>query len=123
MEKGKPIEEWTLKETIDECKRHEETCEGCPFDFSTCPFTKCYAPTDWVFTERPCFTEKEIEAAKTLKCMWPDSYIEFTRDTRGDCRIMVVRDEFPEDLWLGNIALFPSILPGASVMINEVPDE
>ena len=47
----KPLSEWTLKETKEYCKAHEDDCKGCPLrdEFGCIPQSE--APCNWDFPE------------------------------------------------------------------------
>ena len=69
----KPLKDWTLGEVSEYCKCHTSengNCMNCELQtgIGCCPF-EC-APADWDLTDKPRFTEQEVERAKAIKVLW-----------------------------------------------------
>ena len=47
----KPLSEWTLKETKEYCKAHEDDCKGCPLLDELGCIPQIEAPCNWDFPE------------------------------------------------------------------------
>lgn len=108
----KPLRDWTLGECMGECSKltyRGLTCEQCPLD------KICGSAVDeWNLTDKPRFTQQEVEDAKILaRALLADG---FERDTTGDvfatssvaCRTLI------------DSRMFPSIQPGQSVALDEI---
>lgn len=72
----KPLKDWTLGELSEYCKCHTSengNCMNCDLQkgIGCCPF-EC-APADWDLSEKPRFTEQEVERAKAIKVLWPET--------------------------------------------------
>ena len=69
----KPLKDWTLGELKTECEAHNG-CVGCHFEGSAFCTQKCteLCPSKWDLSEKPRFTEQEVEVAKAIKLLFPD---------------------------------------------------
>ena len=63
----KPLKDWTLGELKGYCYRAPHDCIGCKVKGgrNNCPFDG--EPAKWDLTERPRFTQQEVEDAKYIK--------------------------------------------------------
>lgn len=73
----KPVQEWTLKETIDYCRKHHDIADTCVYD---CPFYSerkgCVLynyPFSWALENIACYTKHDIELAKAIKVVFKGS--------------------------------------------------
>ena len=65
----KPLKDWTLAETQEYCDEHE--CGFCElFQRHDCLLNS--SPDKWDLSEKPRFTEQEVEVAKAIKLLFPD---------------------------------------------------
>ena len=65
----KPLKDWTLEETQEYCDEHE--CGFCElFQRHDCLLNS--SPDKWDLSEKPRFTEQEVEVAKAIKLLFPD---------------------------------------------------
>ena len=65
----KPLKDWTLGECMGECSKltyRGLTCEQCPLD-KICG----NAVDEWDLSEKPRWTEQEVERAKAIKLIYP----------------------------------------------------
>ena len=70
----KPLKDWTLGELKDYCYRAPHDCIGCKVKGgrNNCPFDG--EPAKWDLTERPRFTQQEVERAKAIRLIYPTAY-------------------------------------------------
>lgn len=107
----KPLKDWTLGELKTECEAHNG-CVGCHFEGSAFCTQKCaeLCPSKWDLSEKPRFTQQEVEDAKAIRRMLRDDG-KLTRSIYGI-------------LTYGLISLkkdaFPSIHPGQSYTLDEI---
>lgn len=77
----KPLKEWTFAEAQKFCKAQRNTPERC----STCKIQKfcdkyfgrqgeSTSPKYWNLSDKPRFTQQEVERAKAIKVLWPEIY-------------------------------------------------
>jgi len=74
--KEKPLGEWTLQEAKGICR--QKSCNTTLQEHKTCPFYgnhgECILsdfPRCWNLPPKPYFTEQDMEAAKTIKLLFP----------------------------------------------------
>ena len=61
----KPLKDWTIGELLEHCKHHEN-CVNCDVQAKIgCCFFDC-DPLDLDLSEKPRFTQQEVERAKNL---------------------------------------------------------
>ena len=105
----KPLKDWTLGELKTECEAHNG-CVGCHFEGSAFCTQKCaeLCPSKWDLSEKPHFTQQEVEDAKTLKRLFGEYKIaDFgARHVFGGLRL--------------NEDAFPSIRPGKSYTLDDI---
>ena len=122
-----PLKDWTFSEVQEYCKKQRNTSERC----SSCKIKKfcdkylgkkgeSASPKYWDLSEPPRWTEQEVEDAKTLCRMWPGGEIEFKRYADGRCAMVHIQGSLHGCLDLGQVDLFPSILPGQSYTLDEI---
>ena len=109
----KPLKDWTLGEVSEYCKCHTSengNCMNCELQtgIGCCPF-EC-APADWDLTDKPRFTEQEVEDAKTIRRILRDDG-KLTRSIHGIPTYGCI--------YLKKEA-FPSIRPGQSYTLDEI---
>ena len=108
----KPLKDWTLGECQGYCSKltyRGLTCEQCPLD------KICGSAVDeWNLTDKPRFTQQEVEDAKTIKRVFGrDGAIRRTPNL-GERSTLVF-----DHLYI-NEDLFPSIKPGQSYTLDEI---
>lgn len=108
----KPLKDWTLGECQGYCSKltyRGLTCEQCPLD------KICGSAVDeWNLTDKPRFTQQEVEDAKTIKRVFGrDGAIRRTPNL-GERSTLVF-----DHLYI-NEDLFPSIQPGQSYTLDEI---
>ena len=107
----KPLKDWTLGELKTECEAHNG-CVGCHFEGSAFCTQKCaeLCPSKWDLSEKPRFTEQEVEDAKTIRRILRDDG-KLTRSIHGiptyGCTYLKKE-------------AFPSIRPGQSYTLDEI---
>ena len=120
----KPLKEWTLGELKEWCYQYRNAHTNKPCE-QTCPiYQRGICCREWVhewdLEEKPRWTEQEVEDAKTLCRMWPNGEIEFQRDIDGRCSMVHIQGSLHGCLDLGQVDLFPSLLPGETVKLDEI---
>lgn len=69
----KPLKDWTLGEVNEMCKKRY-SCRECIFQNKHDKECKIRTyPTNWDLSDKPRFTEQEVERAKAIKVLWPDA--------------------------------------------------
>ena len=123
----KLLKDWTLAEVKERCKEQRGTparCTGCRIKkYCDRYFGRkgdAASPKYWDFEEKPRWTEQEVADAKTLCRMWPGGEIEFKRYADGRCAMVHIQGSLHGCLDLGQVDLFPSILPGQSYTLDEI---
>lgn len=107
----KPLKDWTLEETQEYCDEHE--CGFCElFQRHDCLLNS--SPDKWDLSEKPRFTEQEVERAKAIKMIYPNA----EKLELVPCVIRVYTD-------IGAIAhlhadLFPSMKYGLICTLDEI---
>ena len=112
----KPLKDWTLGEIIEYCEKHcgkQECSESCHIQ-QVCDFMG-QAPCLLDLTEKPRFTQQEVERAKAIKVIYPTAY----RLEEADPLIRVWDKEW-KLLSHVDTALFPSLQPGQSYPLDEI---
>ena len=118
----KPLKDWTFAEAQKFCKAQRNTHERC----STCKIQKfcdkyfgrqgeSTSPKYWNLSDKPRFTEQEVERAKAIKLIYPTAY----RLEEADPLIRVW-DKEGKLLSHVDTALFPSHQPGQSYTLDEI---
>lgn len=120
MDKQKPLREWTLGEAKAWCAEHAKCDEHCLLKNICNAFVYYLVPADWDLTDKPRWTEREVEDAKTVRRMFPGGEIKLSRNTDGCCSMVHTRGSLHECLTLGKVDLFPSLRPGQSVKLDEI---
>ena len=95
----KPLKDWTLGEVKECCSKHGTCVSECPFSTKNKLCRMTSNPCDWDLTDKPRFTQQEVERAKAL-------YPEIVRlerrsngvgglDKDGVCQLLFSEDMFP----------------------------
>lgn len=119
----KPLAEWTLKDVKEHCDGFSDRdCLECEFiRTGLYPICGNYI-AGWDLTEKPKFTEQEVQDAKTImrifNCKGSDIYI--SRYSRGlVIEELCTRPFVPKDVEINSEA-FPSIKNGERFSISEI---
>lgn len=120
----KPLKDWTLGEVKEYCNP-QGRCSGCAFfnrSLGRCRFYD--GPYHWDLTDRPRFTEQEVEDAKTIKRMFgADNFTHIRKDQFGLCEMMDGPGDDPNVGWCAigmEEWMFPSLRPGETITIDEI---
>lgn len=108
----KPLKDWTLGECMGECSKltyRGLTCEQCSLN-KICG----NAVDEWDLSEKPRWTEQEVERAKAIRLLYPEA------GSLDECDpyIKVLSNKFV--IAMLDTALFPSLRPGESVTLDEI---
>ena len=112
----KPLKDWTLREVNEMCKKRD-SCRKCIFQNKHDKDCKIRThPTNWDLSEKPRFTEQEVEAAKAVKVLFPCTthLIQFQPNKPVSAK---AGDAFVVNL---NSVLFPNIQPGKPYTLDEI---
>ena len=106
----KPLKDWTLGELKFECATRKG-CDGCHFHGSRfCGKTGAGCPADWDLSERPRFTEQEVEDAETvLRVFGRNDTVKRTSEGAISFGGIIL-----------NAQMFPAIQPGQSYTLDEI---
>lgn len=110
----KPLKDWTLEEVKECCSKYGTCVSECPFSTKNKLCRMTSNPCDWDLTDKPRFTQQEVEDAKTIKRVFGrDGAIRRTPNL-GERSTLVF-----DHLYI-NEDLFPSIKPGQSYTLDEI---
>ena len=127
----KPLKDWTFAEAQKFCKAQRNTHERC----STCKIQKfcdkyfgrqgeSTSPKYWNLSDKPRFTQQEVEDAKTIKRMFgADNFTHIRKDQFGLCEMMDGPGDDPNVGWCAigmEEGMFPSLRPGETITIDEI---
>lgn len=108
----KPLKDWTLEETKQYCTGRD--CEHCRFMDG--PKCKLHRPEDWDLSEKPRWTEQEVEDARAVKRLLEADLV--SRAAYGNGLVAIKSD------WSVSIVLsrdcFPSLRPGEIITLDEI---
>lgn len=115
----KPLKDWTLGELSEYCKCHTSengNCMNCDLQkgIGCCPF-EC-APADWDLSEKPRFTEQDVEDAKAIKRV-------FGRDGTVKRLNKAITDPYSNltfDHMYINESMFPCVFEGQEYTLDEI---
>ena len=119
----KPLKDWTLGELKEYCGTAVYQCHKgiCPFKNICDRITSenqgdHVVPGDWDLTDKPRFTEQEVERAKAIKVLYPEiCYI------RADDRCLRGLNKGKESIFLDCVlSWFPSLRPNETVTLDEI---
>ena len=110
----KPLKDWTLGECKQWCYKHDGWCpEKCQIkDFCT---QLQHEPAKWDLTDKPRFTEQEVERAKAIKVIYPTAYQLEEADP-----LIRVWDKEGKLLAHVDVNLFLSFQSGQSYTLDEI---
>ena len=112
----KPLRDWTLGEVEAHCQQ-KARCKDCDMlrkNGYECRFSG--GPYLWDLSDKPRFTEQEVEAAKAVKVLFPCTthLIQFQPNEPVSAK---AGDAFVVNL---NSVLFPNIQPGKPYTLDEI---
>ena len=116
----KPLKDWTLGELKGYCYRAPHDCIGCKVKGgrNNCPFDG--EPAKWDLTERPRFTQQEVEAAKAIKTLFPCAVsvkrldLSIRVQDRDEVLIVQLSNSMFHSIQIGEIYTLDEIIGGAS---------
>lgn len=112
----KPLKDWTLGEVKEYCNPRGR-CSGCALFNRSQGRCRFYdGPYHWDLTDRPNFTEQEVEATKAIRILFPCAthLIQFQPNEPVSVK---AGDAFVVNL---NSVLFPNIQPGKPYTLDEI---
>lgn len=124
VENTKPLGEWTLGELKRWCEitAGKDACRngGCPFaktcDLLTERSSKYVVPGDWDLTDKPRFTDTELEQIRAIAVLFG---AEQTIERDEYRRVVAFRNLFePDDYYLPKNVL-PSLKPGEEIKVKD----
>ena len=116
----KPLKDWTLEEVKECCSKYGTCVSDCPFSTKNKLCRMTSNPCDWDLTDKPRFTQQEVERAKAIKVIWPNA--DRIQGSCGSFGVGMYYVWFSSDL-LGQINdddCFPSIGSGETVTLDEI---
>ena len=111
----KPLKDWTLEEVKECCSKHGTCVSDCPFSTKNKLCRMTPNPCDWDLTDKPRWTQQEVERAKAIKLIYPAAY----RLEEADPLIRVW-DKEGKLLAHVDVNLFLSFQPGQSYTLDEI---
>lgn len=113
---SKPLKDWTLEEVQNICAASGSDCRGCPFtEPGICRVNG--TPENWDLSEKPRFTEAEVEDARVLMKAWP--YGQLKREGCDDLYFLPFPDFIRKTVSI-NPEMFPSIQTGEIVALDNI---
>lgn len=112
----KPLKDWTLGECMGECSKltyRGLTCEQCPLD-KICG----NAVDEWDLSEKPRWTEQEVERAKAIKVLFPEINAIKYDGAWTQCLEIVDGTYFQREVITRH--LFPSVEKGQVYTFDEI---
>ena len=111
----KPLKDWTLEEVKECCSKYGTCVSECPFSAKNKLCRMTSNPCDWDLTDKPRWTQQEVERAKAIKLIYPAAY----RLEEADPLIRVW-DKEGKLLAHVDVNLFLSFQPGQSYTLDEI---
>ena len=108
----KPLRDWTLGEIKDYCSGYSECPTKCPFR-NMCDLGP--SPDVWDLSEKPRFTQQEVDRAEAIRLIYPTAY----RLEEADPLIRVW-DKEGKLLAHVDVNLFLSLKPEQSYTLDEI---
>lgn len=113
----KPLKDWTLGEVNEMCKKRD-SCRKCIFQNKHDKDCKIRThPTNWDLSEKPRFTDQEVEDAKNIKRLIDSDFYIVKRD--GGLALIDRDEKMHRTIWLNDKAL-PSLKDGQTVTLDEI---
>lgn len=113
----KPLKDWTLGEVNEMCKKRD-SCRKCIFQNKHDKDCKIRThPTNWDLSEKPRFTDQEVEDAKNIKRLIDNDFYIVKRD--GGLALIDRDEKMHRAIWLNDKA-FPSLKDGQTVTLDEI---
>lgn len=110
----KPLAEWTLKDVKEMCDIHD--CDDCTIKQAVCD----HSPNYWELEEKPKFTDREIEDAKTLNRIIFCGIRAISRNSDGRVALHLNHDDFNRFVVFLSEKSFPSIKNFEIYKIKEI---
>lgn len=115
MNKQKPLSEWTLGECKEWCRKYDGECpEKCPINVFCIQLQR--EPGQWELSEKPRWTEQEVEDAKDILRLLEDAHS--IKKYAGD--IMWICNSHNVTMVNAREGMFPSLRPGETVKLDEI---
>ena len=115
----KPLKDWTLEEVKECCSKYGTCVSECPFSAKNKLCRMTSNPCDWDLTDKPRWTQQELEDAKKIVEIIPLVY-KFERNKNGVLSAVCSIPDIGDDFCLLNRGLLPSIQPGQSYTLDEI---
>lgn len=111
----KPLKDWTLGEVKECCSKYGTCVSECPFSTKNklCRITS--NPCDWDLSEKPRWTQQEVERAKAIKLLYKDA--EKIQECDPVAKILNNYDSVIAQVDTG---MFPSLRLGETVSLDEI---
>lgn len=111
-----PLKDWTLGDVKMECASHDD-CEGCHFHGSAfCDQRGALCPDEWDLSEKPRWTQQEVELAKAAKKLFPEA----SDLARMNACALALSNDHGGHIANINSDLFPSLPLGLCVKLDEI---
>ena len=122
----KPLKDWTLGELKEYCGTAVYQCHKgiCPFKNICDRITSenqgdHVVPGDWDLTDKPRFTEQEVERAKAIKIIWPEAKeIRVRNGARGEIEYHVYAGPMVLGVLYGDV--FPTMKRLKEYTLDEI---
>ena len=111
----KPLKDWTLGEVKECCSKHGTCVSECPFSDKNKLCRMTSNPCDWDLTDKPRFTQREVERAKAIKLLYKDA--EKIQECDPVAKILNNYDSVIAQVDTG---MFPSLRLGETVTLDDI---
>ena len=111
----KPLKDWTLGEVKIYCEK-TKACKGCPCsnEDGTCKINRV-TPCNWDLSERPRWTEQEVERVKAIKLLYKDA------NKIQECDpVAKILNNYDSVIAQVDTGMFPSLRPGETATLDEI---
>lgn len=110
----KPLKDWTLEEVKECCSKYGTCVSECPFSDKNKLCRMTSNPCDWDLTDKPRFTQQEVERAKAIRVLWGGV------DKLEKSNLHIKAVDGTHLVATMSADLFPSLYPGETVTLGEI---
>ena len=110
----KPLKDWTLGAVKECCSKHGTCVSECPFSTKNKLCRMTSNPCDWDLTDKPRWTEQEVERAKAIRVLWGGV------DKLEKSNLHIKAVDGTHLVATMSADLFPSLYPGETVTLDEI---
>ena len=111
----KPLKDWTLREVKECCSKHGTCVSECPFSTKNKLCRMTSNPCDWDLTDKPRWTQQEVEGAKAIRLLYKEA------EKIQECDpIVKIRNNYDSVIAQVDIGMFHALRPEETVTLDEI---